>query len=29
VYTELLLEGDECALETAREIRTRFLGHLG
>jgi hypothetical protein len=29
VYTELLLEGDERALEAAREIRTRFLGHLG
>ena len=29
VYTELLLEGDERALEAAGEIRTRFLGHLG
>jgi hypothetical protein len=29
VYTELLLEGDERALEAAGEIRTRFLGHIG
>jgi hypothetical protein len=29
VYTELLAEGDERALEAAGEIRTRFLGHIG
>lgn len=29
VYTELLVEGDERALEAAVEIRTRFLGHIG
>ena len=29
VYTELLVEGDERALEAAGEIRTRFLGHIG
>ncbi len=29
VYTELLLESDERALEAAGEVRERFLGHLG
>jgi len=29
VYTELLVEGDERALEAAAEIRTRFLGQIG
>jgi hypothetical protein len=29
VYTELLVEGDERALEAASEIRSRFLGHIG
>ena len=29
VYTELLVEGDERALEAAMEIRNRFLGHIG
>ena len=29
VYTELLVEGDERALEAAAEIRSRFLGQIG
>jgi hypothetical protein len=29
VYSELLVEGDERALEAAGDIHTRFLGHLG